>query len=189
MTSLTMPGQYICWYQGDSSRRRWEHFLGRRNCPRYQLCFRPLRWLVIGYRRQNTVASFLVRRPGDRERPLYPWNCYRQEMASDAELTRRGVSSAYTRSLNLSQPTTISGFTDMCRRIQSMAMVKMAGARTQPCLTPDVVWRRPERGQEDIYTISSSTDRDWTFVNTSSVTELCHIGIHCRLVLLKPIQS
>jgi len=33
-----------------------------------------------------------------------------------------------------------------------------------------------------------TTDRDWTYVNTSSLTELCHIGIRCRLVVLKPIQ-
>jgi len=26
-----------------------------------------------------------------------------------------------------------------------MAMLKSAGARTQLCLTPDVVWRRPEK--------------------------------------------
>ena len=36
-------------------------------------------------------------------------------------------------------PTAISGFTVMWRRIQLIAILNRAGARTQPCLTPDVI--------------------------------------------------
>jgi len=67
----------------------------------------------------------------------------RQQAASGAELTRRVLLFAYTKLLKWSRPTT--GFINMCRKIQSMAMLKRADARTQPCLMPLVVWRRSEK--------------------------------------------
>jgi len=66
-----------------------------------------------------------------------------QEAALDAEFTRRVVSSAYTKLPKWSWP--ISGLVAISRKIQLMVMLKRAGARTQPCLTPLVVWIRSEK--------------------------------------------
>jgi len=41
--------------------------------------------------------------------------------------------------------TSTPGLWDMWSMIQSIATEKSAGARIQPCLTPDVVWNRPDK--------------------------------------------
>jgi len=73
------------------------------------------------------------------------WKLLRLETASDVVLARKAVSSAYTRSLKCSRPTSITGLSFICLGIQSMATQKRAGARRQPCLTPDVVSKRSDK--------------------------------------------
>ena len=63
----------------------------------------------------------------------------RHVAAEAGDSTKKAVSSAYTKSVKISHPIVIPGLDFMCRSIQSIATQKSAGARTQPCLTPEVV--------------------------------------------------
>ena len=63
----------------------------------------------------------------------------RHVAAEAGDSTKKAVSSAYTKSVKISHPIVIPGLDFMCRSIQSIATQKSAGARTQPCLTLEVV--------------------------------------------------
>ena len=60
-------------------------------------------------------------------------------MALVGESTKKAVSSAYTRSVKRSRPTVTPGLDFICLNSQSIAAQNSTGARTQPCLTPEVV--------------------------------------------------
>ena len=63
----------------------------------------------------------------------------RHVAAEAGDSTKKAVSSAYTQSVTRSRPAVIPGLDFMCLNIQSIATQKSARARTQLCLTPEVV--------------------------------------------------
>jgi len=76
----------------------------------------------------------------------------RHVAAEAGDSTKKTVSSAYTKSVKTSHPMVIPGRDFMCLNIQSIATQKSAGARTQLCLTPEVV------GSEWVRQLLSKTD-------------------------------
>jgi len=98
--------------------------------------FHLLRWLVAGYRYRDCAISFSATRPKGR---VHWQKLLRLDTASAVDLTRKAESPAYTRSPKWSRLTAVPGFTVTWRIIHSIAMLNRAGARTQLCLTPEVV--------------------------------------------------
>jgi len=66
MTQQMMPDQCVCWCLNESNRWRKRHYLSTQSCPRCQLCFRLLQWLVAGYWCWDPAILFSAIRPKGR---------------------------------------------------------------------------------------------------------------------------
>jgi len=117
------------------------HWPNKQNCLRSQ----PPTDMLVGWGPEPRFCSFVfsheIFKPSGAAAVL---ELDKQDAASPIDGSNSAVSSAYTRSAILELPMLIPGRTDMCSKIQSIATQNSVGARMHPCLTPDVLWNRPD---------------------------------------------